>query len=202
MRTILLSMMFLVMSSDFSFGKDPLVTCPVLEKSILTTKGHPSSAYLGKQIWFGTDEAKEKFAKDQASHRDKALLQLFQTSQLVQFACPIDVSPLSPEIGTVDFMGTKVGFCCKSCKEKFEKANDSSRLQLLFGKASEAFTLQSHCPVSTKDRVDIEITAQHNKKWIYFSNEKAKELFIKDPLKYVANLPNVEIPLPHSKPVK
>ncbi len=41
--------------------------------------------------------------------------------------CPMSGKPSKPSIGTVNYKGTKVGFCCNDCREEWDEATEAEK---------------------------------------------------------------------------
>ena len=161
-------------------------TCPL---SGGPAKEASSVAFLGKTVHFCCDNCPKAFAskKDSKEVLQKVMLQFVETGQAVQVGCPMSGNKVNPET-LVSIGQTEVGFCCKNCKGKFEKASADDQLALLFGEASKGFTLQTACPISGKP-IDVAKTTEHDGKTVYFCCPGCEKPFAADPAKYTAKLP-------------
>ncbi|MGC4007097.1 MAG: hypothetical protein QM811_29820 [Pirellulales bacterium] len=102
--------------------------CPVSGKPCDETK---LATLDGAKVYFCCDGCKAKFEKDSAPFTAKAHLQMVQTGQFGQKACPF--SGGKTKDGTeVSIDGVKVAFCCNNCQAKAEKAGEDA-VKLVFG---------------------------------------------------------------------
>ena len=90
------------------------VVCPVSGKPI--NKQH-SVDYKKGEVYFCCPNCPKAFAKNPKKFATKANLQLVQTEQYVQKACPISGRKLNPA-QSLTIKGVEVGFCCPNCKGK------------------------------------------------------------------------------------
>jgi YHS domain-containing protein len=109
--------------------------CPVSGQP--ADKSHAAD-FNGGKVYFCCDNCPKAFAKDSAKHAAKANLQLVQTGQLKQVACPFSGQPTDPETA-IDVGGVKVAFCCNNCKGKAEKAKGDEQLGMIFSDTSKGF---------------------------------------------------------------
>jgi YHS domain-containing protein len=120
-------------AEDKAPGKD--VKCPVSGKAI-----NPASfvEFNGGKVYFCCDGCPDAFKKDTAKYAAKANLQLVQTDQLEEVACPLTGKPLNPE-ATVDINGVKVAFCCNGCKGKIAKMTPEEQVTTVFTDVSKGY---------------------------------------------------------------
>jgi YHS domain-containing protein len=168
-------------------GKEFKATCPVSgkpakEASVVELKN-------GDKVYFCCDNCPKAFKANRAKFAQKVNLQLAETGQVVQVACPLTGKPMkeetAKEIGT-----TQVAFCCKNCQGKFDKADDDGKVKLAFAKANfdKGFTRQTKCPVSGKP-INPEHHVDYKGKKVYFCCPNCPGAFEKDPAKFEAKLP-------------
>src|SRR4051812_31323609 len=84
--------------------KAPALKCPVSGKAV-----NPSAAtvdFNGGKVAFCCDNCPKQFSKNPEKYAAKANLQLVQSGQLKQTACPLTGKPVNPE-ATVDVAGVK-----------------------------------------------------------------------------------------------
>jgi hypothetical protein len=114
-------------------GKD--VKCPVSGKPI-----NPSDfvEFENAKVYFCCENCPALFKKDPAKYSAKAHLQMVQTGQLTQVACPFTGKPLNPETA-IDVGGVKVSFCCKNCEAKAQKVTGDEQISLVFKDVSKGF---------------------------------------------------------------
>jgi YHS domain-containing protein len=120
-------------AEDKEPGKD--VKCPVSGKAV-----NPASfvEFGGGKVYFCCDGCPAAFKKDTAKYAAKANLQLAQTGQIVEVACPLTGKPLNPE-ASVDINGVKVAFCCNGCKGKIAKMTPEEQVDAVFANVSKGY---------------------------------------------------------------
>jgi YHS domain-containing protein len=120
-------------TADDAPGAD--VKCPVSGKAV-----DPAATvdFNGGKVYLCCENCPAAFKADPAKYAAKANLQLVQTKQLEQTACPLTGKPTKPNI-LVDVDGVKVGLCCNNCKGKVDKASTDEKVSLLFGDTSKGF---------------------------------------------------------------
>jgi hypothetical protein len=113
------------------------VKCPVSGKSI-----NPADfvEFEKAKVYFCCEKCPAEFKKDPAKYAAKAHLQMVQTGQLKQVACPFTGKPLNPETA-IDVGGVKVAFCCKDCQAKAQNAKGDDQISLVFKDVSKGFKL-------------------------------------------------------------
>ncbi|HZZ71314.1 MAG TPA: hypothetical protein VFE24_03620 [Pirellulales bacterium] len=126
-----------LMCVAFVYAEDKVaqLKCPV--------SGKPASpdhvvSFNGGKVEFCCDNCPKAFEKDTAKYAGKANLQLVQSGQLKQVACPITGKPVDAS-KTVTIDGVKVAFCCDNCKGKVEKATGDEKIDLVFKDTSKGF---------------------------------------------------------------
>jgi YHS domain-containing protein len=109
--------------------KDPLseCKCPVSGKAVSEKQ---TSDLDEAKVYFCCEKCKAAFDKDNKKFVGHAHLQMVQTKQYTQKACPFTGKAVK-EGKDVDVGGVKVGFCCDKCKgaaEKAESKDDKDKL--------------------------------------------------------------------------
>ena len=94
--------------------------------------------FNGGKVYFCCGGCAAEFAQDPDKFAAKANLQLVQTGQLKQIACPFSGKPTSPETA-LDVDGVNVSFCCDHCKSKAAEAANEEQVNLIFADASKGF---------------------------------------------------------------
>ncbi len=137
---------------------DPLakIKCCMMPKQpvnkSVTTKFHHGD------IYFCCAKCKAAFEKDKEKYAVRANLQLVQTKQFVQKACPIGGGKTD---GThVSKLGDlEISFCCADCKKEFDDAkDDEARINLVF---SEDGFMKGYKRVRTGDDDDDADDEEH-----------------------------------------
>jgi len=103
-------------------------------------KENSSVDYKGKKVYFCCANCPAAFEKDPAKFADKVHLQLLETGQMLQVACPLTGKPTKDSL-TVEVGQTTVALCCGGCKAKADKASGDDLVALLFGNTSKGYTL-------------------------------------------------------------
>ena len=116
---------------------DSGLKCPV--------SGHPASKdhavdFDGGKVYFCCDNCPKAFAANPTKFAAKAHLQMLETGQLTQTACPLTGKPVNAEM-TVEIDGQKVALCCANCKKKISGMTPDKQVQALFGDISKGFKL-------------------------------------------------------------
>ena len=94
----------------------------------------------GGKVYMCCENCPAAFKKDTAKYAAKAHLQMVQTEQLKQVACPFSGHKLDPS-KTVDVEGTTVAFCCDECLAKAKKAKGDELVSLVFKDTTKGFKL-------------------------------------------------------------
>jgi YHS domain-containing protein len=162
-------------------------TCPM---SGGPAKQEHSVDFHGKKVYFCCENCPKGFAKDPAKVAAKTYLQLAQTGQALQVACPISGHDVDAN-AVVEVAGAKVLFCCDDCVSKVKAAKGDEQIALAFGKADKAFTLQTACPVSNKP-IKTDVSVEHEGKKVYFCCPGCPDAFKKDPAKFADKLPQLK----------
>jgi YHS domain-containing protein len=114
-------------------GKD--VKCPVSGKAVT----HDDWLEWEKaRVYFCCPNCPTAFKKDPSKYAAKAHLQMVQTEQLKEVACPFTGKALNPETA-IDVGGVKVAFCCENCKAKAEKTKGDEQINLVFKDVLKGF---------------------------------------------------------------
>jgi YHS domain-containing protein len=157
-------------------------TCPVSGKP---AKEACNVEHNGKKVYFCCGNCPKQFKADSAKYTAKTNLQLLQTKQIAQFACPFTGKVINPDT-KVTVEGTGVCFCCENCQGKFSKAED--KVACVFAKIGKGFTTQTACPVSGKP-IDMEHSATHDGRKVFFCCPNCPKAFAKNPDKFAKKLP-------------
>ncbi len=124
---------------DAKTAKDKVVIkCPVSGESVDSMGGKVAVDFEGGKVFFCCDKCPPAFKKDPAKYMAKAHLQMVQTNQLKEVACPFTGKPLNPETA-IDVGGVKVAFCCKDCMAKAAKVKGDEQVSLVFKDVSKGF---------------------------------------------------------------
>jgi len=113
------------------------VKCPVSGKPV---NAADFVEFEKAKVYFCCENCPVAFQKDPTKYAAKARLQMVQTEQLKEVACPFTGKKLNPETA-IDVGGVKVAFCCDECKAKAEKAKGDDRVALVFKDVSKGFKL-------------------------------------------------------------
>lgn len=113
----------------------PALKCPVSGEA---AKADKTADFNGGKVQFCCEKCPVAFAKDPSKFAAKANLQLAQTGQLKQTACPLTGKPVAAD-KTVDVSGVKVGVCCGNCLAKANKASGDELVELIFKDPSKGF---------------------------------------------------------------
>ena len=119
----------------FRAADAPEVKCPISGKAADPTK---TVEFNGGKVQFCCGNCPAAFKADTAKYAAKANLQLVQTGQLKQVACPLTGKPAAAD-KTVDVDGVSVGLCCNGCLGKAKKATGDELIALIFGDISKGF---------------------------------------------------------------
>ena len=117
----------------------PALKCPV---SGQPAKADKTADFNGGKVQFCCDNCPKAFAADSAKFAAKANLQLVQTKQLKQTACPLTGKPCAAD-KSVDVAGVKVGLCCGGCLAKASKASGDDLISLIFTDTTKGFKAAS-----------------------------------------------------------
>jgi YHS domain-containing protein len=103
------------------------VKCPVSGKAV---KADATADYKNAKVYFCCQNCPKAFAKDAKKFATKANMQLVQTKQAKQVACPISGKDVKDAVAKV--AGLEIGLCCNNCKGKVDKAEGDDKLALVF----------------------------------------------------------------------
>lgn len=145
------------------------------------------------KVYFCCENCPKAFKEDPKKFDMQVRNQLLETKQMVQVACPITGKPVN-EKTMVEVGEAKVGFCCKNCLAKFEKASDDEKLNIVFADLPKGFTRQTMCPVSGKpiDALNPKAAVEHDGKKVYFCCPNCPKAFEADPAKFTKKLPHLK----------
>ncbi len=128
-------------AKDDAKAKEKLVIkCPVSGESVDSMGGKVAVDFEGGKVFFCCNNCPAPFKKDTAKYIAKAHLQMVQTGQLKEVACPFTGKPLDAATA-IDVGGVKVAFCCKDCMAKAAKAKGGEQVSLIFKDVSKGFKL-------------------------------------------------------------
>jgi YHS domain-containing protein len=122
------------LSAESKSTQNPSVQllCPV--KGTPVDKKHYVK-FDGGKVYFCCESCVSKFAKDAKTYARKARLQLAQSGQAVQKACPLTGDAINNTSKIiVNVAGVNVKLCCADCRKKLQKANAEEKLELVFSK--------------------------------------------------------------------
>jgi hypothetical protein len=107
----------------------PTIKCPVTGRA--ATKD-VAVDYRGAKVYLCCPGCTGKFQEQTAKFAAKANLQLAQTGQAVQKACPLSGGKTNPDTA-IKVCGVSVAFCCNNCKGKVSKAKAKAQVEMVFG---------------------------------------------------------------------
>jgi YHS domain-containing protein len=157
--------------------------CPVSGQPV---KAEHKVSYKGKDVFFCCPNCPTAFKADSDKYAAKTNLQLAQTKQIVQVACPLTGRDINPE-ATVEVSAATVAFCCENCQGKVAQAPAPEQITLVFADIKKGFTLQTKCPVSGKP-IKAEHAVTHNDSKVYFCCPNCPAAFEANPEKFAANI--------------
>jgi YHS domain-containing protein len=102
--------------------------CPLSGKAV---NAEQTADFNGGTVAFCCKNCKAAFAKAPEKFAAKANLQLVQSKQLKQVACPLTAKPIAAG-KVVEVEGVKVGVCCPGCLAKAKKLSGDDLIALLF----------------------------------------------------------------------
>jgi len=123
-----LAVVALVVANSLRAADAPEVKCPVSGKPADSTK---TVDFNGGKVQFCCENCPKAFAKDTKKYAGKANLQLIQTGQLTQVACPLTGKPVAADKSVDVGSGVKIGVCCGGCLAKANKVSGDERITLL-----------------------------------------------------------------------
>ncbi len=103
------------------------VKCPVSGKA---AKADATVAYKDATVYMCCPGCPTAFKNDTKKYAVKANMQLVQTKQAKQVACPLSGKDVKDAVAKV--AGLEIGLCCNSCKGKVDKAEGDDKLALVF----------------------------------------------------------------------
>lgn len=135
-------------------------------------------------VFFCCDNCIKKYGADPKKYAEMVVAQRKALEKLprIQVTCPISGEPVKTAV-FVEERGTKVFFCCKNCRGKYEddRAKYTPRL-------ADTFTYQTKCPVTGK-AIDPQISASAPAgETVFFCCKDCPEKFRKDPEKFAPKL--------------
>jgi len=189
-RTLLASVaaLSLVVSLALAAEKEFKAACPVSNKP---AKQDNFVKFEGAKVYFCCQGCPKKFKADSAKYSAKAHMQMLQTGQVAQVACPMTGKKLNPNM-TVQVGDQNVMFCCGGCKAKVRKAEDKVATVFSTAAFKKGFTHQTLCPVSGKP-INANIMVEHDGRKVYFCCKGCPKKFQANPEKYLDKLPKKEI---------
>ncbi len=156
--------------------------------------------YKDGQAYFCCDNCKAAFKKDMASDKPtmtiKANHQLVLTGQYVQKGCPMSGGAIDENLIT-KVGGANVGFCCRACHDKVDKAEGlAAKAAMVFTDVafSKAFELKPDeinldgvkCMMMPGKDVSKEFVADYEGRQVYFCCKGCLAKFSKDPTAFTA----------------
>ncbi len=130
-----LAVVALVAANTLRAADAPALKCPV---SGQPTKADKTVDFNGGKVQFCCENCPKEFAKNTDKYKAKANMQLVQSGQLKQTACPLTGKPAAAD-KSVDVGGVKVGLCCGGCLAKATKASGDDLVNLIFADTSKGF---------------------------------------------------------------
>ena len=167
----------------------PVIKCPADGRPI---RMDLSAEYKDNKVYFCCPGCVEKFKSDSkpfAEAGDAQLKAIAAGAKINQFACPMCSKPHMAAVkrpvkkGLLDVKLADVYFCSDDCATAFEKENDKAAAQ----KLEAVLTSQTACPFDGKP-IDVEVSAEHNGKKIFFCCKDCVKEFEKDKDGTLANL--------------
>lgn len=102
-----------------------------------------------------------------------------------QTHCPVMGGKIDSTVFT-DIQGQRVYHCCPGCQEKLV-ADPDKYFKKALEKGIVFENIQSACPVTGKP-IDKNVVTNYEGRRIYFADTAARDLFLKEPVKYLALL--------------
>ena len=126
---------------------------------------------------------------------DAMVMEMDKTDEdIVQELCPVMGGPINKDI-FIEYKGKKVYFCCGGCDDMFLKEPEKyiDKLPQFKDVKNEAEKVlaagqQTKCPVMGGD-INKDIFIEYKGKKVYFCCGGCDDMFLKDPEKYIAKLP-------------
>jgi hypothetical protein len=135
-RTLLALAAVVMLGATTLRAADVELKCPLSGKAV---NAEQTADFNGGKVAFCCPNCKAAFAKAPDKFAAKANLQLVQSKQLKQTACPLSGRPAAAD-KVVKVEGVEVGVCCGNCLAKANKLSGDELIALLFqsGKGFEA----------------------------------------------------------------
>ncbi len=130
-----LAVVALVAANTLRAADAPALKCPV---SGQPTKADKTVDFNGGRVQFCCENCPKEFAKNTDKYKAKANLQMAQSGQLKQTACPLTGKPAAAD-KSVEVGGVTVGLCCGGCLAKATKASGDDLVNLIFADTSKGF---------------------------------------------------------------
>lgn len=124
-----------VVTSLRAADEKPALKCPVSGQA---AKTEHSVDFNGGKVAFCCPNCPKAFNANSEKFAAKANLQLVQSGQLKQTACPFSGKPCA-DGKTVAVSGVEVGFCCGNCQGKVAKATGDDQINMVFKDISKGF---------------------------------------------------------------
>ena len=159
----------------------PVIKCPVGGRPVRVDL---SAEYKDSKVYFCCPGCVEKFKSDSkpfAEAADAQLKAIAAGAKVIQFACPMCSKPHKTAVkrpvkkGLLDVKLADVYFCCDDCAAAFEEEDDKAATEKLMA----VLTSQTACPFDGKP-IDVEVSAEHNGKKIFFCCKDCVKVFEED----------------------
>lgn len=124
-----------VVTSLRAADEKPALKCPVSNQPV---KAEHTAEFNGGKVAFCCPNCPKAFNANGAKFASKANLQLVQSGQLKQVACPLTGKPCAAG-KSVAVAGVEIGFCCPNCQGKVAKASGNEQLDLIFKDTTKGF---------------------------------------------------------------
>jgi YHS domain-containing protein len=134
-RTLLAFAAVVMLGATTLRAADVELKCPLSGKAV---NAEQTADFNGGKVAFCCPNCKAAFAKAPDKFAAKANLQLVQSKQLKQVACPLTGKPAAAD-KTVEVEGVSVGLCCGGCLAKAKKASGDDLIALLFKNTEKGF---------------------------------------------------------------
>ena len=159
----------------------PVIKCPVDGRPV---RMDLSAEYKDNKVHFCCPSCVEKFKSDSeplAEAADAQLKAIAAGAKVNQSACPMCSKPHMTAVkrpvkkGLLGVKLADVYFCSDDCATAFEKEDDKAATE----KLESVLTSQTACPFDGKP-IDVEVSAEHNGKKIFFCGKDCVKVFEKD----------------------